>query len=331
MTPFKQALRIVAHLGSILLVGVLGYHFIERWPFFDALYMTIITLATVGYGETHPLSTAGRVFTMFLIMGGMGIILYGLTAITTFIVEGEMSGILRRQRMNRMINKLSKHYILCGLGNTGYYVLEELLRTRRPAVVVEKDLTKVNKLAEKGIFVVEGDATSDASLDSAGIRRAEGLITALPTDRDNLFVVITARGLNPTLRIIAKIDEVSSRDKFLRSGASAAISSDFIGGLRMVSEMVRPETTSFLDTMLRDSSALRVEDVHLDAESRFANKPLGSCDIFTKAGVLVLSVKQGDTFRFNPPPNMVLNAGDTLVVIGSPEQLQTVRSALHYS
>jgi voltage-gated potassium channel len=331
MTPFKQALRIVAHLGSILLVGVLGYHFIERWSFFDALYMTIITLATVGYGETHPLSTAGRVFTMFLIMGGMGIILYGLTEITTFIVEGEMSGILRRRRMNQKINKLSKHYILCGLGNTGYYVLEELLRTRRPAVVVEKDLTKVNRLAEKGIFVIEGDATSDASLDSAGIRRAEGLIAALPTDRDNLFVVITARGLNPTLRIIAEIDEVSSRDKFLRSGASAAISSDFIGGLRMVSEMVRPETTSFLDTMLRDSSALRVEDVRLDAESRFANKPLSSCDIFAKAGVLVLSVKQGDSFRFNPPPNTVLNAGDTLVVIGSPEQLQTVRSALHHS
>jgi voltage-gated potassium channel len=331
MTPFKQALRIVAHLGSILLVGVLGYHFIERWSFFDALYMTIITLATVGYGETHPLSTAGRVFTMFLIMGGMGIILYGLTEITTFIVEGEMSGILRRRRMNQKINKLSKHYILCGWGNTGYYVLEELLRTRRPAVVVEKDLTKVNRLAEKGIFVIEGDATSDASLDSAGIRRAEGLIAALPTDRDNLFVVITARGLNPTLRIIAEIDEVSSRDKFLRSGASAAISSDFIGGLRMVSEMVRPETTSFLDTMLRDSSALRVEDVRLDAESRFANKPLSSCDIFAKAGVLVLSVKQGDSFRFNPPPNTVLNAGDTLVVIGSPEQLQTVRSALHHS
>jgi voltage-gated potassium channel len=331
MSPLKEALRILVLLGLILLVGVLGYHLIEGWPFFDALYMTVITLATVGYGETHPLSTAGRAFTLLLILGGMGIILYGLTEITTFIVEGEMSGILRRRRMNRTINKLSNHYILCGWGNTGYYVLEELLRTRRPAVVVEKDLAKVNKLAEKGVLVVEGDATNDASLVSAGIKRAEGLITTLPTDRDNLFVVITARGLNPTLRTIAKIDEVSSRDKFLRSGASAAISSDFIGGLRMVSEMVRPETTNFLDSMLRDSSALRVEDVQLGARSRFANKPLGSCDVFTKAGVLVLSVKQGAAFRFNPPPSTVLNAGDTLVVIGSPEQLQTVRSALHHS
>ena len=331
MNPLKEAFRIVAVLGVILLVGVLGYRLIEGWSFFDALYMTVITLATVGYGETHPLSAAGRAFTLLLILGGMGIILYGITELTTFIVEGEMSGILRRRRMNRTISKLSKHYILCGCGNTGYYVLEELLRTRRAAVVVEKDLAKVNKLAEKGIFVVEGDATSDATLVSAGIKRAEGLITTLPTDRDNLFVVITARGLSPTLRIIAKIDEVSSRDKFLRSGASAAISSDFIGGLRMVSEMVRPETTNFLDTMLRDSSALRVEDVQLGAQSRFVNKPLGGCDVFTKAGVLVLSVKHGEAFRFNPPPTTVLNAGDTLVVIGSPEQLQTVRLALDHS
>ncbi len=331
MNPLKEALRIVALLGLILLVGVLGYHLIEGWPIFDALYMTVITLATVGYGETHPLSTAGRAFTLLLILGGMGIILYGITELTTFIVEGEMSGILRRRRMHRTINKLSKHYIICGWGNTGYYVLEELFRTRRPAVVVEKDLAKVNKLAEKGIFVVEGDATSDASLVSAGIKRAEGLITTLPTDRDNLFVVITARGLNPTLRIIAKIDEVSSRDKFLRSGASAAISSDFIGGLRMVSEMVRPETTNFLDTMLRESSALRVEDVRVGAQSRYVDKPLGTCDVFAKAGVLVLSVKQGNAFRFNPLPSVVLNAGDTLVMMGSPEQLQTVRAALSHS
>ena len=331
MSPLKEVLRIVALLLLILLVGVLGYHLIEGWPFFDALYMTVITLATVGYAETHPLSTAGRAFTLLLILGGMGIILYGLTELTTFIVEGEMSGILRRRRMNRTIGKLSGHYILCGCGNTGAYVLEELTRTRRATVVVEKDVAKVNKLAEKGTFVVEGDATNDATLLSAGIERADGLITTLPTDRDNLFVVITARGLNPALRIIAKIDEVSSQDKFLRSGASAAISSDFIGGLRMVSEMVRPETTNFLDSMLRDSSALRVEDVRIGSQSRYVNKPLSNCDIIAKAGVLVLSVKQGNAFQFNPLPSVVLGAGDTLVVIGSPEQLQAVRSALDHS
>lgn len=331
MKPLKEAGRILTVLGAIFLIGVLGYHIIEGWPFFDALYMTVITLATVGYGETHPLSTAGRVFTISLILGGMGIILYGVTEVTSFIVEGEMSGILRRRRMNRMIKKLSNHYILCGWGNTGYYVLEEMERTRRPCVVVEKDVTKVSKLAEKDALVVEGDATEDATLVSAGIRRAGGLVTALPTDKDNMFVVITARGLNPSIRIVAKIDDVSSRDKFLRSGANIAISADFIGGLRMVSELVRPATTSFLDTMLRDRSGLRVEDVQVSADSKYASKPLSSCDVFTKVGVLILSIKQGDSFQFNPPPDTVLNGGDTLIVIGNPEQIRGARSALNHS
>jgi voltage-gated potassium channel len=331
MKPLKEAGRILAVLGAIFLIGVLGYHIIEGWPFFDALYMTVITLATVGYGETHPLSTAGRVFTISLILGGMGIILYGITEVTSFIVEGEMSGILRRRRMNRMIKKLSNHYILCGWGNTGYYVLEEMERTHRPCVVVEKDVTKVSKLAEKDALVVEGDATEDATLVSAGIRRAGGLVTTLPTDKDNMFVVITARGLNPSIRIVAKIDDVSSRDKFLRSGANIAISADFIGGLRMVSELVRPATTSFLDTMLRDRSGLRVEDVQVSADSKYASKTLSSCDVFTKVGVLILSIKQGDSFQFNPPPDTVLNGGDTLIVIGNPEQIRGARSALNHS
>lgn len=331
MKPLREALRILALLTLILLVGVVGYHLIEKWSFFDSLYMTVITLATVGYGETHPLSTAGRVFTMLLILGGMGIILYGVTEVTSFIVEGEMSGILRRRRMNRGISKLSNHYIVCGWGNTGYYVLEELHRTRRPCVVVEKDASKIGKLSEKETLFVEGDATDDATLISAGIQRASGLIATLPTDKDNMFVVITARGLNPGLKIVTKIEDVSSRGKFLRSGADIAISSDLIGGLRMVSEIVRPATTNFLDTMLRDSSALRVEDVRVGPHSKFARKPLGDCDAFEKAGVLVLSIKRGESFQFNPPRTTTLNEGDTLVVIGNPEQIQAVRTALNHT
>lgn len=328
MNPFREALRILSLLCFILFIGVIGYHLIERWSLFDALYMTVITLATVGYGETHPLSATGRVFTMFLILGGMGMILYGVSRITSFIVEGEMSGILRRRRMNRTISHLSNHYIVCGWGNTGYYAVEELHRTRRPFVVVEKDPLKVKQLVEKEMMYVEGDATSDATLLAAGIQRAAGLISTLQTDRDNMFVVITARGLNPTFSIVSKIDDIASRDKFLRGGANVVISSDFIGGLRMVSELVRPGATSFLDTMLRDNSALRVEDVQVGHHSKFIKKPLSSCDAFAKAGVLLVSIKQGDSFQFNPPPETVLDGGDTLVVIGNPEQLQSVRSAL---
>ena len=328
MKPLREALRILALLSSILLVGVIGYHIIERWSLFDSLYMTVITLATVGYGETHPLSVAGRVFTMFLILGGMGIIFYGVTEVTSFIVEGEMSGLLRRRRMNRKISRLSNHTIVCGWGNTGYYVVDELVRTRRPFVVVEKDASKINELAEKEIMFVEGDATSDATLIAAGIERAAGLISTLPTDRDNMFVVITARGLNQTFGIVSKIQDVSSRDKFLRAGATIVISSDFIGGLRMVSELVRPGATSFLDTMLRDRSALRVEDVPVGSKSPFVGKPLSSCDAFTEAGVILLSIKRGDSFQFNPPPSPILDASDTLVVIGDPKQIKSARNVL---
>jgi voltage-gated potassium channel len=291
--------------------------------------MTVITLATVGYGETHPLSMPGRVFTMFLIVGGMGMILLGVSRITSFIVEGEMSGILRRRRMNQTIRRLSDHTIVCGWGNTGYYAIDELHRTRRTCVVVEKDPLKIKELVEREMLYVEGDATSDATLIAAGIQRAAGLISTLPMDRDNMFVVITARGLNPTFRIVSKIQDISSRDKFLRGGANIVISSDFIGGLRMVSELVRPEATSFLDTMLRDNSALRVEDVQVGLHSKFAKKPLSSCDAFAKAGVLLVSIKHDDSFHFNPPPATVLEGGDTIVVIGNPEQLKTLRSVLN--
>lgn len=230
--------------------------------------------------------------------------------------------------MDRMISRLSNHYIVCGCGTTGYYAIEELLRTKRPCVAVEKDPTVIKQLIEKEVMYVEGDATSDEILIEAGIERAAGLISTLPTDRDNMFVVITARGLNRTFSIVSQIENIASRDKFLRGGANIVISSDFIGGLRMVSELVRPGATSFLDAMLRDNSALRVEDVQVGIHSKFAKKPIGNCGAFAEAGVILVSLKRGESFEFNPPPSTLLEGGDTLVVIGNPEQLQSVRGAL---
>lgn len=198
-------------LFLILLIGVIGYHWIEGWSFFDSLYMTVITLATVGYGETHPLSQTGRLFTIFLILGGMGILLYAITEITAFLVEGEMHGFLRRRKMEKNIQRLSDHYIICGGGRSGQYILDELLKTKRDCVVIEKDPVKARILSEKSIPVIEGDATEDSILISAGIDRAQGLASALPTDKDNLFTVITARGLNPKLRIVSK----NGRNRFV--------------------------------------------------------------------------------------------------------------------
>jgi voltage-gated potassium channel len=327
----RRAIQLSALLVFILCAGVLGYHYIEGWPLFDSLYMTVITLATVGYGETHPLTLPGRAFTIFLILGGMSIIFYALTEITTFVVEGEMTGILRRQRMNRQISKLKNHYILCGAGRSGSQVLNELRKTGRNCVVVEKDPAKVKQLLVEHVPVVEGEATEDQILRSAGIDRAAGLVTALPSDKDNLFVVITARGLNSKIRIVSKVDEITAREKFLRSGADTAVSSTFIGGMRMASELIRPATVSFLDKMLYGTPSLRVEEVTVAASSKYVGSALDRCDPLQLSGVVLVSLKDDSKagFRFNPPRDTKLKSGDTLIIIGDRSQVEHLKRGLN--
>lgn len=326
----RRALQLSGLLLFILCAGVLGYHYLEGWSLFDSLYMTVITFATVGYGETHPLTMPGRAFTIFLILGGMSIIFYALTEITTFVVEGEMTGILRRQRMNRQINKLKNHYILCGAGRSGTHVLNELRKTGRNCVVIEKDAVKVKNLLSEHIPVIEGEATEDHVLQSAGIERAAGLVTALPSDKDNLFVVITARELNPSLRIVSKVEEISAREKFLRSGADTAVSANFIGGMRMASELIRPTTVSFLDTMLYGTPSLRVEEVAVKPLCRYIGLPLAKCEPLRASGVILVSLKHDAKpgFRFNPPAETHLSSGDTLIIIGDRAQVEQLRVGL---
>jgi len=192
--------------------------------------------------------------------------------------------------------------------------------------VVESDGEKVQKLIEMDVPVIEGDATDDAILRAAGVERARGLIVALPTDKDNLFVVISARALNKSLRIVSKVNDLTAESKFLHSGATKVVSAHFIAGLRMASEMIRPDAVQFLDTMLRDNSALRVEDVTVRGSSAHAGKPLGSVDILKKTGVLVVSLKRDGAFQFNPPSTTLLRDNDHLILIGSPDQIGSVKS-----
>lgn len=326
-TPLKL-LQITSVVALILCSGVLGYHFIEGWSFFDALYMTVITLATVGYGEVYPLSHAGRVFTVFLIFGGMGILLYGVTKMTAFFVEGEMTGYLRRRKMKRRIMKFKDHFILCGWGLKGRHVYDELIRTRRQCIVVEIDPEKISRLRDRDAYVVEGDSTKDEVLLAAGITKAAGLVTTLPTDKDNLFVVITARGLNPSMRIVAKIDDLNSKEKFIRSGANATVSGNYIGGLRLASELIRPDAVNFLDTTLRDNSALRVEDIRVGEHSEYQDKTLEEVHPLNDSRILLFSLKHDGVFSFNPPKKTKLAKGDSLVVIGFPDQLAALRTSL---
>lgn len=238
MTGVERLKIVILLLVIVLTAGVFGYQVVEGWSPFDSLYMTIITLATVGYGETHPLSTSGRVFTVALIFMGVGTLTYGLTAITAFVVEGTVSDILRRKRMDAKIKTLENHVILCGLGETGRHVAVEFINSKTLFVVIEKNMDRIRQMGKIGSFLyIEGDATDDEVLKKANIEQAKGLVSALPQDRDNVFVILTARELNPRLRIVSKVDEVESQVKLKKAGADSIISANHIAGLKMASEV----------------------------------------------------------------------------------------------
>lgn len=332
MTIYRNLLATFVLLAAVILLGVAGYTFIEGWSAFDSLYMTVITIATVGYGETHPLSDQGRLFTIALILCGSGVMVYGISVVTAFIVEGDLSDALRRRKMNRRIDALEGHVIICGDSTTGKYAIEEMLQMKKDFVVIDRDPAKTAALRDREILCVEGDATSDAVLRAAGIGRARGLITVLHSDAENLFVVVTAKDLNPALRIISKAVDEESHHKLRKVGADSVVLPDHIGGLRMVSEMIRPQVVTFLDVMLRSRDrTIRVEEVTIGANSPAVGKTLGETSAGSTEGASLVALVRADSesYLFNPPAKMQLAAGDTLIYVGAVDRIQVVSRELN--
>jgi voltage-gated potassium channel len=323
--------RIARAFGLILLAllaGTLGYYKIEGWPLLDSLYMTVITMTTIGFGEIRPLSESGRIFTIFLSLAAVGIAGYAITTVAAFVMEGDLQRILRGRRMDKQIAQLTGHMILCGAGRVGYEVALEFFKTRTPFVVVEKDADALEEVRSIGpIPFVQGDAMQDDTLRLAGIDRARGLVAALCDDKDNAFVVLSARSLNPTLHIVARLSNEENAEKLQRAGANQVVSPNAIGGLRMASLMIRPAVVSFLDEMMRaPGQTLRVEEVTLAAGSALLHKTLGEAEIGRRTGVLVVAVRAQDgQYYFNPNAQTVLQQGDVLIVIGTPEQVAALR------
>ena len=249
MTPRERLLQIVILLIGVIAFGTLGYQLIEAWSAFDALYMTVITVASVGFMEVHPLSPAGRAFTMVLIVVGLGTVAYGLGTITAFWVEGDLSHIWEKRLMERRIASLRGHVIVCGGGETGRAIARELLATRTPFVVIEMDPGQEPALRKLGpdFLYILGDATDPGVMREAHVETARGLIACMPSDKDNLFTMLTARELNPQVRIVTRVGSDDSRSKLIRAGADAVVSSKTIGALRLASEMLRPHVVSVLD------------------------------------------------------------------------------------
>lgn len=314
-------------LAVVIAAGTAGYILIEGWNILDSFYMTIITIASVGYMEVHPLSSFGRVFTIFLIVFGMGVLLFGISTFTAFLVEGELSQLLRRRKMEKKIARLKGHYIVCGIGTTGKHIVEELCQTGRPFVAIDSNEDICRELSEKGILFIKGDATGSLVLKSANALHAKGVFCSLHSDAENLLLILTAKGINPSLRIVSKADEDESEDKMIRAGADVVVLTKFIGGLRMASAMIRPEAVSFLDEMLKgQKQTYRVEDILINSGSALAGKTLNNSGILSKRGISIVAVRKGIQYIFNPSSDEQLNTGDALIFIGETSSIKDIKT-----
>jgi voltage-gated potassium channel len=335
MSPFKEKQREYTELrqrfmfavGLVALVaslGTAGYVLIEGWGFTDALYMTVITLASVGFKEVHDLSLTGRIFTIFLIVGGVGTVAYALSAGAKIILEGELREVYGRRRLEKKIKELKHHYIVCGYGRMGKIICRELREKDIKFVVVEK---QPDVFVESDDYLVfHGDATKDEVLKELGIEKAKGLVSVLPTDAENLFVVLSARGLNPALFIVARAGEEGSEQKLLRAGADKVVSPYHIGGLRIAHTVLKPAVVDFIEFATKSGNIdLQMEEIRIQESSSLVGKSLDECGIGRELGIIIVAIKKPNgEMRFNPTFRSSIKAGDTLIALGEIAKLKNL-------
>jgi voltage-gated potassium channel len=321
-----------AFLVGLVVFGFVGYRILApSAPWVDALYMTVITLTTVGYGEVIDLSRnpAGRLFTMVLILFGISGAGYFLSTVTAFLFEGQLHNVFWRRRMSREISRLSGHLIVCGSDETATYAVQELLSVKRDAVLVCDDPARVDALREQfpTLAITVGDPTMEEVLAAAGIERAGGILVCTQSDKDNLIATLTARQLNPAIRIVSRVEDITTTGRVRNVGANAVVSPRFIGGLRMVSELIRPTVVTFLDEMLRDREKnLRIEEVPIAEDSPLLQRTLEDVDFRATSSALLLACREdGKPWVYNPPPSLRITPGLVLILMGSPEDMAAVR------
>jgi len=324
----KKLRNIIIIIIAVIMIGTLGFKMIggsER-SVLDALYMTAITLTTVGYGDVIGLDNKplGKLFTIIYVFIGAGTIAYLFTTLAAYIIEGELRRVFRRRKMEKRIAKMKDHYIVCGIGMVGLYVVHEMYLTKRPFIAIDHDETKLDVFKANNIEadLVVGDATENEILWKAMIEHAKGLYATTDSDNDNIVISLTARQLNPSLRIVSRCNDTKNIDKLRRAGADSVVALNFIGGLRMASEMIRPHVTSFLDMMLRDKySPMRVEEVHVPAHSPFVGKPVKDIDFRTIGNIMLISArKPSGEWVYNPYPDTVCEKEMSLIIIATPEE-----------
>lgn len=323
MNFLRHLIVVIIVIFILLFAGTAGYRLIEGWPFLDALYMTVITITTVGYGEIHQLSQEGRIFTIFLILCSFGGMAYVLASIAQTLIAGQIRMALGRRKLEKKVKRLKNHYVLCGYGRIGSYIAREFDVENIPFVVVEKDPDRIKVIEEDGFAYVEGDATDDAILISAGVERAKCLVAATGSDADNLYITLSSRALNPSVYILSRAAEETAERKLLSAGANRVVSPYLIGAARMFNAVLRPNIVEFVDLVVeRKHLELQLEEITVEDASRFKGKPLRESGIRRELGLIVVAIKKaGGDMIFNPSSETLIEKGDCLIVLGEKKQL----------
>ena len=314
----------------IILIGTVGYAVIQKWGLLDSLFMTVITLTTVGYGEIHPLTDMGRIFTIFLIISGMITVGTIIAEFTRFLVEGEIRNYMERKLTKRTIKKLKDHYIICGYGRIGSVIADELHEHNVPFVVVDSSPEKIDEITKKGYPAVNGNSVDDEALLAAGIMRAKGLIAAVGSPADNVYITISAKALAPDIFVMGRAHDKTAEKRLLSAGADEVVCPYSIGGRRMANLILRPAVVEFLDlTVGKRDLELAIEEMKVGSGSSLIGKTIVDSEIRAKFGIIIVAIlRPNEKMVFNPPPQSVINENDTLIALGQIQNLKALSSAV---
>jgi voltage-gated potassium channel len=320
----KDKIRVALFgLLIIIIVGTFGYHLIEGWNFLESLYTTIQTISTVGYGDYTPQTGEGKLFTIILIIFGVGTMLYTVGMLAETMVEGRLRALTGKGKQGKMIEKIKNHYIICGCGRIGQLICRELKADKMDFVVIDSDPEVIQKIEEEGFVYYRGDATQDKSLLGAGIKRAKGIVCVLPTDAENLYVILTAKELNPNIYVLSRSEEEESEHRLLRAGADRVMSPYILGGMRMAMAILRPAMLDFIEiTTSRQSLELRMEEMSVCDGSPIIGKSLEESEIRHNFGLIIVAVKKDSgKMIFNPLASYVIEKGDKLIAMGEDDNV----------
>ncbi len=325
MRAWRNFLFFSVAIVALIAIGTVGFHFIEGWPYFDGFYMVVTTFTTIGYQEVHPLSHAGRIFNIFLIGTGVCMVFLMIGSLTQALIESEFQQFFGRRKMERDISRLKDHYIICGAGRVGRSVAHELMRKPAPFLIIESNEQKADRYRDEFPLMMVADASQEATLKQARIEYARGLVAATTTDASNTYIVLTARSIKPTLKIIARASEEDAEKHLRTAGADVVVSPYTFAGHRIAHSFLRPNVIDFLDVAMvqQDKLGLEIEEIRIQPSSPFAGKTVSGSKIRQDLGIIVLAIKHAnEPMHYNPTSHDPIEAGDYLIVMGQPQQLR---------